>query len=111
MDNEPVQVVYATPDRQSVETVPWQAGMTALDAVEASRLLDGVARDEREQLVLGILGARVESDRVLGPGDRVEICRPLLVDPRDLRRELAASGQVMGGSVAEPRKPFKDRDA
>jgi putative ubiquitin-RnfH superfamily antitoxin RatB of RatAB toxin-antitoxin module len=37
-------------------------------------------------------------DRPLQPGDRVEICRPLRTDPRDLRRMLQASGQVMGGS-------------
>ena len=42
---------------------------------------------------------------MLAPGDRVEICRPLVADPREMRREFVGDGKVMGGrDGAEVRK-------
>jgi hypothetical protein len=38
---------------------------------------------------------------VLAAGDRVEICRPLRADPRQMRRDLVAEGRVMGGDALE----------
>jgi len=102
-----VEVVYATPDEQPLVRVPYEAGLTAAAAVERSGLRALHPEIERAPLVLGIFGVRVEPDRVLAPGDRVEICRPLKVDPRDMRRRLLASGKVMGG--AEDTTPTKPR--
>lgn len=93
-----VQVVLALPDEQSVVDVPFEPGLTAARAVELSGLPVGNPPIDRRSIVLGIFGEPVASDRVLCPGDRVEICRPLRTDPRNLRRMLYASGQVMGGS-------------
>ncbi|HEX6995393.1 MAG TPA: RnfH family protein [Gammaproteobacteria bacterium] len=95
-DRETVEVVYATPDEQRIVTLPFSPGMTALRAVEASGLLDAFPEINARPLVLGVYGEPVEPDRPLAPGDRVEICRPLLRDPRTLRRELLKQGQVMG---------------
>lgn len=93
---ETVEVVYATPDDQRVVTLPFSPGMTARGAVDASGLLEAFPEIETRPLVLGVYGEPVEPDRTLAPGDRVEICRPLLRDPRTLRRELLRQGQVMG---------------
>lgn len=92
-----VQVVYALPDEQSVVDVPFEPGLTAARAVELSGLPAHHPEIDLGNLVLGIFGQRIAVDRPLQPGDRVEICRPLRTDPRDLRRMLQASGQVMGG--------------
>lgn len=93
-----IEVVYATADEQRIVTLQFSPGMTAARAVELSGLLEAYPAIARHERVLGIYGTRVEPERVLKAGDRVEICRPLDVDPRTMRRTLAASGKVMGGA-------------
>jgi|SRR5690606_3077638 len=84
-----VEVVYAEPDVQRVVRVAYAPGLTAEQAVVASGLLDELPRSVTNPLVLGVFGVRVEGTHVLEAGDRVEICRPLLRDPRERRRDLA----------------------
>ena len=92
-DPEPtvVEVVYALPARQRVVSVPLGAGMTALEAVHASGLLGEFPELDGASLALGIYGRRVEGSQRLRPGDRVEIYRPLRIDPRAARRQAAVS--------------------
>jgi putative ubiquitin-RnfH superfamily antitoxin RatB of RatAB toxin-antitoxin module len=84
-----VEVVYATADEQRVVRVPFAPGLTAEQAVRDSGLLDAFPETAARTLVLGIFGTRVELWHRLAPGDRVEIARPLLRDPRERRRDLA----------------------
>lgn len=91
-----VQVVYATREDQRIVDVPLAVGLTALQAVERSGFLLEFPEILSTPLVLGVFGERVESGRVLAEGDRVEICRSLQQDPRDMRASLAAHGGVMG---------------
>jgi putative ubiquitin-RnfH superfamily antitoxin RatB of RatAB toxin-antitoxin module len=93
-----VEVVYALPDRQAVVTVALPAaGLTALQAVERSGLLDQF-RDLREKpLVLGVCGVACTHDRPLRDRDRVEIYRPLKVDPRAQRRQRAVANPLPRG--------------
>ena len=91
-----VEVVYALPKEQSVVRLVWRAGFTAGQAVSESGLLARYPEAARTPLVLGRFGARIDDSAALQPGDRVEICRPLLADPRELRRELAGQGRVVG---------------
>jgi putative ubiquitin-RnfH superfamily antitoxin RatB of RatAB toxin-antitoxin module len=91
-----VEVVYALPDRQDIVRVPWIAGLTAVEAVRLSGLPEACPEIVSRPLVLGVFGTRVALDHRLGRGDRVEICRPLQADPRELRRMLASRGAVMG---------------
>jgi putative ubiquitin-RnfH superfamily antitoxin RatB of RatAB toxin-antitoxin module len=46
--------------------------------------------------VLGLFGKKITQDYVLRSGDRIEICRPLINDPRDMRRKFIFLGRVMG---------------
>ncbi len=94
--DETVEVVYATPETQRVVAVPFTPGLTAGQAVENAGLIDEYPEIQASALVLGVFGERVEQDRELVPGERVEICRPLQQDPREMRSSLAASGAVMG---------------
>ena len=97
-DARRVEVAYARPDRQRVVPVTLTEGMTARDAVLASGLLQEFPELEGRSLVLGVYGQVVEGSRLLVPGDRVEIYRPLATDPREARRRLAAQGRTMGRS-------------
>ena len=87
-----VEVVYALPDRQRVVTLALpEAGFTAQGAVERSGLMDEFPELRDRPLVLGIYGTVCALDRPLRDRDRVEIYRPLRVDPRAQRRERAAN--------------------
>ncbi len=98
-----VEVVYARPDCQRVITVPLGAGMTALEAVEASGLLAEFPELDAASLVLGVYGRRVEGSERLRSGDRVEIYRSLPIDPRTARRQAAASEGGRGKRRKESR--------
>jgi putative ubiquitin-RnfH superfamily antitoxin RatB of RatAB toxin-antitoxin module len=91
-----VLVAHALPDRQRVVTVPLRDGMTAMEAVVESGLLEEFPQLRDRPLALGIFGQPVAGQRPLAPGDRVEIYRPLKADPRETRRRLAAQGRTMG---------------
>ena len=84
-----VEVVYATPAQQDVLEVELEEGASALDAWEASGLAvrhPGLADGE---LMLGVFGKRVKPAARLRDGDRVEVYRPLQVNPKEARREKA----------------------
>lgn len=91
-----VQVAHALPDRQRIVTVALRDGMTAMEAVVESGLLEEFPQLAARPLALGIFGHVVDGSRLLEPGDRVEIYRPLKADPRETRRRLAAQGRTMG---------------
>ena len=85
-----IEVVYALPGRQRVVRLPLDQRISAEEAVLASGLLDEFPELAGQVLALGIYGRRVDGKHVLRAGDRVEIYRPLKVDPRDARRRAAA---------------------
>ncbi len=90
-----VYVVFATAGAQIEKSLLWSQGLTAGAAVQRCGL-EPAAFDEQGEPVLGLFGRRISSHHTLTPGDRVEICRPLVADPRAARRALAARGLVMG---------------
>lgn len=84
-----VEVAYARPDRQRLVTVDLAAGATARDAVHASGLANEFPEIDVERVPLGVFGRACAGDTVLRAGDRVEIYRPLQVDPKEARRRRA----------------------
>ncbi len=89
-DQISVCVVYALPERQSVVTVRVAEGSSVLDAVQKSGLLERYPQTERAPLSCAIFGRVVAIEEPLRHGDRVEILRPLMVDPKQARRQAAA---------------------
>jgi len=81
-----VDVVYATPMRQDLVRVELDEGTSAVDALRASGLAQRHPEIESGELMLGIFGARVKPGTRLQDGDRVEIYRRLLADPKEARR-------------------------
>ena len=84
-----VEVVYATDKRQEIIKVGVQQGATVDDAIEESKLLALFPGEPLDSCQTGIWGRPVERTQVLCDGDRVELYRQLLNDPRMARRERA----------------------
>lgn len=91
-----VEVAYARPERQLILRVEVPAGTTAIEAARLSGIEEQFPEIELGKNRMGVFGKLCKADRVLNPGDRVEIYRPLQADPRAARRELAAAGKSMG---------------
>ena len=82
-----VEVVYALPGAHDVSAFELPPGSTVADALSASGI---AARHPGIDLSrIGVFGRRVGHDAPLAEGDRVEIYRPLALDPREARRERA----------------------
>jgi putative ubiquitin-RnfH superfamily antitoxin RatB of RatAB toxin-antitoxin module len=88
-----VEVVYALAHEQDIIVLELPAGAVARDAVAASGLLARHAVDAPRPL-LGIFGKKISPDYPLHDGDRVEILRPLAMDPGDARRRRARRTRV-----------------
>ncbi len=88
-----VAVVYARPERQCVVSVPWRQGLTAGEAVSASGLPREFPEIDPDATTLGIFGRRIEPSHPVVPGDRVEIYRPLPLDPKERRRRRVAEAR------------------
>ena len=85
-----VEVAYAEPTRQVIVSLRVSADTTARDAVLQSGLLERFPRINLVSDALGVFGSRVDAFHVLSQGDRVEIYRPLVADPKEARRRRAA---------------------
>ena len=86
----PIEVVYATAEQQVMLAFEVPAGTVAGEAVRLSGIaaqLPGVAVHD---CPLGIFGKVVVPESVLQAGDRVELYRPLLADPKEARKQRAA---------------------
>ena len=83
-----VAVVWATPGIQDMVPVNLPPGATVADAVAQSGLLEHHALDAA-QLRFAVFGRRAADDAPLGDGDRVEITRALIADPKESRRRRA----------------------
>ena len=91
-----VQVVYALPQRQIVVDVALGRGATVGEAVVKSELLQRYPQIAGEPLNCAVFGRVVSLTDVLRDGDRVEVLRPLLVDPKEQRRQAAKAGKHKG---------------
>ena len=81
-----IEVICAWRNRQEVVQVSLEEGATALDALRASGLRQRHPQIDAGEPALGIFGRRVPPGTTLVQGDRVEVYRPLLVDPKESRR-------------------------
>ena len=99
-----VEVTYALPQRQELVSVRLAEGATVRAAVEASGLLQKYPEIDIDGAnKLGIFAKLAKGDAVLRDRDRVEIYRPLIADPKAVRKKRADEGKVMkkGGGTAE----------
>jgi len=84
-----IEVACALPDRQMLIALEIEEGTTVLQAIERSGILARFPNVELGRGRVGVFGAIVPLETLLRDGDRVEIYRPLVSDPKDARRERA----------------------
>lgn len=84
-----IEVVYALPQQQELIAVQLPRGSTLAQAVVQSGLLAQYPELSLERTAVGIFGRQCAADTVLEDGDRVELYRPLQVDPKARRRRRA----------------------
>ena len=89
-----IWVVYALPDRQSVQELQLPEPATVAEAVARSGLLQQFPELADRPLACAIFGRPVADSHLLRADDRVEILRPLQVDPKESRRRAAARGRT-----------------
>ena len=90
-----VEVAYARPERQLIVPLSVPVGTSAWQAVEKSGIFQQFPEVAIADLSLGIFSKAVKPEHVLREGDRVEIYRPLLADPKEVRRRRAEAGKAM----------------
>lgn len=98
-----IEVAYAMPQKQELVRLQMPPGSTVLQAVEASGLQLKYPDIDLSKNKVGIFGKLTKLDTLLRDRDRVEIYRPLIADPKEVRKKRADEGKTMkkGGGDAE----------
>ena len=98
-----VEVAYALPEKQIIRAVNVDEGTTVGAAIVQSGIMMDFPELELEDVKVGIFGKVTLMTTVLAEGERVEIYRPLIADPKEVRRQRAAEGKKMkkGGGSSE----------
>jgi len=99
-----VEVAYALPHEQVILKVKINVGGTVSDAIKHSGILISYPEIDLEVNKIGVFGKATKMTAVLRAGDRVEIYRPLIADPKEVRRKRAAEGKRMkkgGGDLKD----------
>ena len=97
-----VEVAYATPQKQLILECEVDKGSTARDIVRGSGIEQHFPEIDLDNCDIGVFGKSVADDYLPGDGDRIEIYRPVIADPREVRRQRAAQGLRMkkgGGAI------------
>lgn len=89
-----VEVAYATPEKQLILIVPFKDGLNAQTAIEESGIMQVFPAIDLADNAVGIFSKPCKLDTPLRVGDRVEIYRPLIADPKEVRRQRAEAGKV-----------------
>ena len=91
-----IEVVYALAGEQALVSLEVKPGTTVQQAIERSRIAERFPGQDLRHNAVGVWGRCVNGERLVEAGDRIEIYRELVLDPREARRRLADSGKVMG---------------
>jgi hypothetical protein len=101
-DRMRVEVACARPERQEIIVAEVERNATVGDAIRASGICTMFPEIDPVNAAVGVFGKRATLDSALHEGDRVEIYRPLIADPKQARRQRAA--RTAGGKRrARPR--------
>jgi uncharacterized protein len=90
-DKIDVEVCYALPERQTLIAIKLHAGATVEEAIRHAGILEKHPEIDLNTNKVGVFGKLSRLDALLRPGDRVEIYRPLIADPKESRRQKAAA--------------------
>lgn len=98
-----VEVAYANQSHQKVVTVKLPVGSTVEDSIRKSGILAEFPEIDLAVNKVGVYSKACKLDTALRDKDRVEIYRPLIADPKEVRKQRAAEGKTMkkGGGTPE----------
>ncbi len=99
-NNITVEVAYALPHEQIIIPINVETETTAEAAIAASNIMAKFPEIDLSINKIGIFGKLTKLDTFLRHLDRVEIYRPLIADPKEVRRQRAADGKAMKKSGA-----------
>lgn len=91
-----IEVVFALPDKATCIPLKVAQGCTAKEAVEQSGIVEQCPEIDATHLTLGIWNRTCKLDDTLSEGDRIEIYRPLIADPKEARRRRAEKAKEEG---------------
>lgn len=97
-----VEIVYALPQKQEIRQLDLVPGATVREAVETSGILQKYPEIDLSKNKVGIFAKLAKLDVVLRDRDRVEIYRPLIADPKEVRKQRAGEGKLMKKGAGEP---------
>ncbi|OOZ41756.1 RnfH family protein [Solemya pervernicosa gill symbiont] len=97
----PVEVAYALPDEQVIVTLEVEVDCTLEGAIERSGLLQRYPEIDLAVNKVGVFGKLGKLANPLRAGDRVEIYRKLIADPKEVRKQRAAAGKKMSKGARE----------
>lgn len=91
-----VEVAYALPHKQKILSLTVPEGTTALQAVQQSGIQSHFPELDLDVSAMGIFGKALaaSAERILLSGERVEIYRPLIADPKEVRKQRAAKAKA-----------------
>lgn len=95
-----IEVAYALATKQTLLTLEVEEGTTLKQAIEVSGILDTYPQIDLSKDKTGIFGKIAKLETILREKDRVEIYRPLIADPKQVRKERAAQGKKMRNEQA-----------
>jgi len=90
-----VEVLYALPQEQTLLKIQIPPGKTIEEAVKMSGILEKYPEIDLATNKVGIYSKLSKLDTVLRDRDRIEVYRPLIADPKEVRRKRAEEGKVM----------------
>ena len=96
-----IEVVYPLPQKQEVFLVKLPIGVTTRQAIEASGILQKYPEIDLTKNKVGVFAKLAKLDAPLRDRDRVEIYRPLIADPKEVRKQRAAEGKIMKKGAGE----------
>ena len=96
-----VEVVFARPDEQALEALRVPADATVEAVIRQSGYLERFPEIDLASNKVGIFGKATTLSAVPNDGDRIEIYRPLIADPKEARKKRAAEGKVMKKGARE----------
>ena len=91
-----IEVAYANPEKQSILVIDIEGSTSPREAIKLSGIKLEFPEIDLENAKIGIFGKLITDSYQLKHKDRIEIYRPLLADPKEVRRRLAAEGKTMG---------------
>ncbi len=90
-----IEVAYVKPGDRIIRVLKGQQGITVEQAIKSSGIIDDCPEIDLGKNKVGVFGKAANLNAKLRPGDRVEIYRPLIADPKEARRKRASQGKAL----------------